>query len=375
MLRRFSLSASVILVSLLGLILAACGDNSTATTAPVAATTGVATTAASGTSGKNLKIAFLMPCSTCADRFENQDKPQFIAAVQAIDPSIQVIANNAQGSSATQLNQAESALTNGANVIVISPLDEQAGAAIVAKAAAQKVPVVSYDGLVTGAKTDYYISFENEKVGQMQAQYLADNVKAGGTIVMINGAQDADAGRKFKAGAHKVLDPLFASGKFKLGYEADTPTFDPAKAQAEMEQALTKLSDQVDGVLVANDGMAAGVVTALTARKLNGKVLVTGQDATDAGLQRIMLGDQTMTIYKPIKQEAGAAAKIAVALAKNNPNDLASLSFTSVNNGTVDVPSILLNPVTVTKDNLMATVVGDGFTTKEKICTGAVKCP
>lgn len=349
------------------------GQTTTAAAVTTAASTSTTAAAATPAAGK-LKIAFLMPCSTCADRFENQDKPLFVKAVADLDPSIEVIANNAQGSSATQLNQAEAALTNGANVIVVSPFDEQAGTAIVAKASALKVPVISYDGLIQNARTDYYISFQNDKVGELQAQYLADQVKPGGTIVMINGAQDSAPGRQFKLGAHKVLDPLISSGKLKLGYEADIPAWDPAKAQAAMEQALTKLNDQVDGVLVANDGMAGGVSTALTIRKLNGKVLVTGQDATDAGLQRIMLGDQTMTVYKPIKQEAAAAAKIAVALAKSKAADAEAVATTKVNNGNGEVPSVLLTPLTVTKENLFATVVADGFITKEKLCTGAVKC-
>jgi D-xylose transport system substrate-binding protein len=334
--------------------------------------------AGSGTSSaKQLKIAFLMPCSTCADRFEHQDKPDFIAAVHAIDPNIQVIANNAEGSDATQLSQTEAALTNGANVIVISPLDEATGAAVVAKASANTVPVVSYDGLLTGAKTDFYISFPNEQVGQLQAQYLADQLKPGSTIVMINGDQTSAPGRQFKAGAHQVLDPLFASGKFKLGYEADTKQFTPATAQTEMEQALTKLNDQADGVLVANDGMAGGVVTALTERHLNGKALVTGQDSTDAGLQRILVGDQSMTVYKPIKQEAAAAAKIAVDLAKGNNSAATALATATVNNGVGNVPSVLLTPVVVTKDNIFSTVIADGYTTKSNICVGAAagQCP
>ena len=330
----------------------------------------------SSTSSK-ITIAFLMPCSTCADRFEHQDKPDFIAAVHAIDPSIDVIANNAEGSDSTQLTQTEAALTNGANVVVISPLDESTGAAVVAKASAKKVPVVSYDGLITGAKADYYVSFQNEQVGEMQGQFLADHLPAGASIMMINGSQDIAPGRDFKAGAHKILDPLFASGKFKLGYESDTQSFDPAKAQAETEQGLTRLNNKVDGVLVANDGMAGGVIAALTAQHLNGKVLVTGQDASDAGLQRILVGDQTMTVYKAIKKEAEAAAKIAVALAKGNTADANTLASASVNNGTAAIPSVILAPAVVTKDTIFTTVIADGFTTKAKICVGAAaaQCP
>jgi len=340
---------------------------------PIAAATMILATAGAVHGGQAraatpLKIAFLMPCSTCADRFEHQDKPDFVAAIKALDPSIAVIANNAQGDSATQQSQAEAALTNGANVIVVSPLDEAAGAAIVAKAAAQHVPIVSYDGLITGAKANYYVSFSNETVGVLQGQYLATHVKHGGTIVMINGSQDIAPGRQFKAGAHRALDPLFHNGGLKLGYEGDAQGFIPANGQRLTEQALTKLNDKVNGVLEANDGLAGAVVTALTARHLNGKVLVTGQDATDAGLQRIIRGDQSMTVYKAIKQEATIAARIAVALAQGKRAAADKLATTTVNNGVMNVPSALLKPVVVTKANIASTVIKDGFTTRARIC-------
>lgn len=325
---------------------------------------------------KTGKIAFLMPCATCADRFENQDKPFFVKAVHDIDPSIEVIANNAQGSSSTQITQAEAALTNGATVLVVSPLDEAAGAAIIAKANAAHASVISYDGLATGAKPDFFISFQNEKVGELQASFLASRLRKGATIIMINGSQDIAPGREFKAGAHKILDPLFASGKFKLGFEADTQGFVPARAQAETEQALTTLNDKVDAVLVANDGMASAVIAALSARHLNGKVLVTGQDATDSGLQRILIGDQSMTVYKAIKTEATTAAQVAVNLVKGNKAAANKLAKTTVDNGTAQIPAVLLTPVVVTRSNLFKTVIADGFTTREKVCVGAAaaKC-
>jgi D-xylose transport system substrate-binding protein len=318
-----------------------------------------------------------MPCSTCADRFENQDKPLFTAAIQALDPGAKVIANNAQGNSATQISQTEGALSNGADVIVVSPLDESAGAAIASKAAAAKVPVLSYDGLLTGAPIHYYVSFDNVKVGEQQGQYLADNLKAGSTVVMINGDQTIGPGRDFKNGAHKVLDPLFKSGQLKLAYESDTAQFDPAKAQASMEQALTKLGDKVDAVLAPNDGIAGGVINALAARKLAGKVLVTGQDATDAGLQRIVLGQQSMTVYKALKAEAEAAAKAAFGLATGKTDEVTSLATGTTDNGASEVPSQLLPPVAVTLDNMASTVFADKFTTPEKVCSGdaAGKCP
>jgi D-xylose transport system substrate-binding protein len=338
---------------------------------------GTADTAAKGNAGKKV-VAFLMPCSTCADRFESKDKPYFIQAVHDLDPDIQVIANNAQGSGDTQLQQAEAALTNGASVVVMSPMTAEAGASTVDKAKAVGAGVVAYDGMITGgAAPDYYVSFDNETVGKMQAQYLADHLAPGATVAMINGAADSAPGQAFKKGAHDVLDPLFASGKLKKGYEADTPNFDPAKGQQEMEQALTTLQDKVDGVLVANDGLANSVVTALTARHLNGKVLVTGQDATDAGLQLIIEGNQSMTVYKSIKAEAEAAAKIAVALVHQKAADAKAVTTGTTNNGTADVPSVLLAPVSVDKTNIASTVLKDGFTTTDKICVGAAaaNCP
>lgn len=358
MLRRLFATTAVALV---GFTAAACTTASPADSAPPAA--------------KHLTIAFLMPCSTCADRFESKDKPYFEEAVKAIDPSIKVIANNAQGDAAVQLQQAESALTNGANVIVVSPFTAEGGASIVAKANAANAKVVAYDGAIEGAVPAAYVSFQNEKVGELQGQYLLDHLAKGSTVAMINGDITSAPGRDFKAGAHKILDPAFKSGALKLGYESDTTGFDPATGQRSMEQALTKLNDNVQGVIAPNDGLANAVITALTARKLNGKVLVTGQDATDPGLTSILLGNQSMTVYKSIHDEATAAAKIAVDLAKGDTAAAAKLTTSTVDNGTGQVPALLLDPVAVTKDNIDI-VIKDGFTTKDKICTGqaAAEC-
>jgi D-xylose transport system substrate-binding protein len=365
-------AACLAALSLAGAI-SACGDDDKSS--------GGSATAASGGSGskagKDVTIAFLMPCSTCADRFENQDKPAFEAAIQKLAPGAKVIANNAEGDSSRQVTQTESAITNGADVIVVSPLDESAGAAISDKAAQAHVPVVSYDGLITGAHADYYVSFDNEKVGELQGQFLAKELKPGSTIAFINGDQSIAPGRQFRAGAHKALDPLIKDGTLKKGYEGDAQQFDPEKGRTLMEQALTRLNDKVDGVVAANDGLAGAVANALAPRKLTGKVLVTGQDATDAGLQRILLGDQTMTVYKAIKQEADTAAQIAVALADGDKAKADALATSKTDNGDGQVPSVLLAPVVVTKDNMTDTVFKDGFTTTAKVCKGKAqaKCP
>lgn len=342
------------------------------------ALTGCSTASPASNSNKDaLVIAFLMPCSTCADRFESKDKPYFEEAVKALDPNIKVIANNAQGSAATQLQQAEAALTNGAKVIVVSPFTAEAGASIASKAKAAGAVVVAYDGAIEGAVPAAYVSFQNKSVGEAQGKYLLDKLPAGSTVAMINGDITSGPGREFKAGALSVLKPAFDSGKLLLGYSSDTAGFDPATGQRSMEQALTQLGDKVQGVIAPNDGLANAVITALTARGLNGKVLVTGQDATDAGLTSIILGDQSMTVYKSIRDEAKAAAQIAVALAKGDKAKVKTFTTSIVNNGTGDVPAVLLDGIVVTKDNIADTVIKDGFTSKEKICIAAAAalCP
>jgi D-xylose transport system substrate-binding protein len=364
-------SAAVLAMALVG-----CGTSGTSTGSASASGGTASATSTGGSAAAGGKIAFLMPCSTCASRFENQDKPDFIKAVRQLNPSAQVIADNAEGSDATQISQAEDAITNGAKVIVISPLDETTGKAIVAKAEAANVPVIAYDGLLTGAKISFYVSFAPTVVGQMQGQYLVDHQASGTNVIMINGDQTADTGREFKAGALAALRSAFQSGRLKLGYTADTPQFDPSKAQQETEAALTKLGDKVGGVLVANDGMAAGVVAALTAQHLAGKVLVTGQDATVAGLQRILTGTQSMTVYKSIPQEAQTAAKVAVGLLEGNPNAVSSVATTTTDNGAGEVPSVLLTPQVITKSNV-SIAVDDGATTRAALCQGipASDCP
>lgn len=320
-----------------------------------------------GTSGgQSVTIALLLPETATSARYETQDRPDFTNTVKQLAPNINVIYNNAQGSAPTQQQQAEAAITNGAKVLVLDPVDSQAAAAIVTAADQAGVKVISYDRLITSANVDYYVSFDNEKVGELQGTFIKDHTPKGGTVVMINGAQSDNNALLFAQGAHKVLDPLFQDKTLKLGYESFTPDWLPATGQREMEQALTRVNNKVDGALVANDGLAGAVVQALSAQGLAGKIPVTGQDATDAGLHAIMLGNQSMTVYKAVKEEATDAAKLAIALATGKTPD-AGLVNGSVNNKMKDVPSILLTPLVVTKDNINDTVIKDGFTTMDKI--------
>ena len=346
----------------------------------LAAAAAIAVTAASAASGKasshqagkasTITIAFDMPCSTCASRFEEQDKPDFIKSVHKLNAHIKVIANNAQGSDATQIAQIQDALANGAKVIVVSPLDLATGVAIVSKAAKYHVPVIAYDGLLQGAKIAFYVSFDNTKVGALQGQYLLSHLAAGATVAMINGDQTSTPGVQFKQGALSVLNPAFQSGRLKLGYSVDTPLWNPATATTEMQQALTKLNNNVQGVLSPNDGIAGGVLAALKSQQLDGKVLLTGQDATPQGLQDILLGTQAMTVFKPITLEASVAAKVAVGLATGNKTIVKQVAKTRVSNGKgMIVPSVLLKPIVVTKGNV-SIVVKDGGGTWAQICAG-----
>jgi D-xylose transport system substrate-binding protein len=344
----------------IGLIAALAGCSSSSTTSS-------STTGAASTGAKQIKIALLLP-ETKTARYETQDKPLFEAKVKEIAPDAQILYSNANQDPAQQQSQADAALTNGANVLVLDAVDSTSAASIVQKAAAKGVPVIAYDRLINGAPIDSYVSFDNEQVGKLQAQALLDKLKASGktgkaTIVMINGSPTDNNATLFKKGAHSVLD-----GQVNIAAEYDTPDWSPDKAQTEMDQAITKLGKNgFDGVYAANDGTAGGAIAAMKAAGIDPTTKpVTGQDAELAAIQRIILGEQFMTVYKAISQEASAAAVIAVAKA-GGPAAPADLTMTTVNNGTKDVQSVLLVPVAVNKDNIKSTIIADKFWTPEQI--------
>lgn len=313
------------------------------------------------------KIAILLP-ETKTARYETQDLPNFKAKLTALGFNVDtdLIYSNANQDAAVQLQQAEAALTNGAKVLVLDPVDSAAAAAIADMAKAQNVPVIAYDRLIKGSDgVTYYLSFDNERVGQLQAESLLTALSGvdNPSIVMINGSPTDNNASLFKAGAHAGLD-----GHVTIAKEYDTPDWSPDKAQEEMTQALTALSNQVDGVYAANDGTAGGAIAAMKAAGLDPLPPITGQDAELAAIQRILAGEQYMTVYKAIKAEAEAAAELAFNLWKGNPIPEGTVNG-KINNGVIDVPSVLLTPVAVTKDNVASTVVADGFWTAAQICT------
>ena len=257
----------------------------------------------SSQAGPAVKIGLLLPESKTT-RYEAFDRPLFEAKMKSLG-NYQVVYSNADQDAAKQQQQAESALTDGVKVLVLDPVNANSAASIVASAKAQDVPVISYDRLVAGT-TDlaYYISFDNEQVGVLQGNALVDKLAADGTknagILMVNGSPTDGNAVLFKKGAHSVLD----KSDVKILAEYDTPDWSPDKAQDFVAGQITQFAGQIDAVYAANDGTAGGAVAALKAANVEPWPVITGQDAELTAIQRIVSGDQYMTIYKAIKTEA-----------------------------------------------------------------------
>jgi D-xylose transport system substrate-binding protein len=324
----------------------------------------------SSSSGSSGSVALLLPESKTA-RYESQDRPNFEKKLNQLCPDCDLIYSNADQDAAKQQQQAEAAITKGAKVLVLDPVDAASAGSIVARAKQSDIPVISYDRLITDADVDYYVSFDNVQVGKLQGESLVKKLdsegRGNGTIVMINGAPTDNNAKLFKQGATSVI----GQSSLKVGKEYDTPDWSPDKAQQEMEQATTALGKNgFVGVYAANDGTAGGAIAAMKSAGVNpDQRPTTGQDAELAAIQRILVGEQYMTVYKAIKPEAQAAAELAVALVRGE-DPPSGLVNDKVDNGQKEVPSVLLTPVAVTKDNIDSTIVKDAFWTPQQICTG-----
>lgn len=343
--------------------------------AALAAIALVAAGCGSDDGGGGPKIALLLPENE-TPRYEAHDRPEFEENVEAECEDCEVLYSNATEDASKQQSQAEAALTQGAEVLVLDPVDAKSAAAMVEKAKAQNVPVLSYDRLIENADVDYYVSFDNEKVGELQAESLAKKLKEennpSGPIVMVNGDPADSNAALFKAGAHKGFD----SEAVDVAKEYDTPEWSATNAQNEMQQAITALGKSgFKGVYGANDEMAAGSIAAMKSAGIKPEERPsTGQDATVAGVQRIIADQQYMTVYKATDKETKAAAEIAVALAEGKEFPQSKITE-EVDNGKTKVPSVLLEPVAVTKGNVKSTVVKDEFITADELCSGAYAKP
>jgi D-xylose transport system substrate-binding protein len=342
--------------------IAACGsdDDDNASTSG-----GGASTSSSG--GKAQKVGVLLPDTKSSVRWESFDRPLLEAAFKAA--GVPVTIDNAQGDKSTQQQQAEQQITNGAKVLLLVNLDSGSGAAIEANAQSRGVKVIDYDRLTLKGSAAYYVSFDNVKVGELQGQGLVKCLGSASkpAIAELNGSPTDNNATLFKQGYDSVLKPLYSSGKATKAADQSVPDWDNQKALTIFEQMLAKTNNKIDGVLAANDGLGNSAISALKARKLK-QIPVTGQDATPQGIQNILSGDQCMTVYKAVKKEADAASKLAIALAtgKAAPSGLVN---GKTNDTARDVPSVLLTPEAITKDNIKV-VFDDGFLKASDVCVG-----
>lgn len=307
---------------------------------------------------KPIKIGFSM--DTLKEERWVKDRELFKQAVQALGAEIIIQASN--GDDSLQVSQAEEMINDGIDVLVIVPHNAEAAAAIVHKAHQAGIKVLSYDRLVKNADIDLYVSFDNEKVGELQATEML-KLAPKGNYVYIGGAETDNNAHLLKKGAYNILRPSIDNGDITVTYDQWTEDWAPENAFLNMEQALESNSNAVAAVIAANDATAGGAIKALSDQGLVGIVPVAGQDAELAGVQRVALGTQTMTVYKSIDLLANRAAELAIKLANGEQIDVNR----TVNNGKIEVPSILLNPIAVLETNINKTIIKDGFHTREAI--------
>lgn len=340
---------------------AACGSDNNSSTS----TSGGGASTTSGS--KAQKVGVLLPDTKSSVRWESFDRPLLQEAFKAA--GVPVTIDNAQGDKSTQQQQAEQLITNGAKVLLLVNLDSGSGAAIEANAQSRGVKVIDYDRLTLKGSAAYYVSFDNVKVGELQGQGLVKCLGSAAkpAIAELNGSPTDNNATLFKQGYDSVLKPLYSSGKATKVADQSVPDWDNQKALTIFEQMLQKANNKIDGVLAANDGLGNSAISALKARKLK-QIPVTGQDATPQGIQNILSGDQCMTVYKAVKKEADAASKLAIALATGKQPE-AGLVNGKTNDTSRDVPSVLLTPEPITKDNIKV-VFDDGFLKPSEVCVG-----
>jgi D-xylose transport system substrate-binding protein len=357
--KRHTMAAAALAAA--ALLLSACGDD------------GGNSGGSGGSSGSNSsgKVGVILPDASTSPRWESNDRPLLKSAFDAA--GLQSDIQNANGDKSKFGTICDGMINSGVNVLLIVNLDSDSGSACLKKAQTAGVKTIDYDRLTLGGGATYYVSFDNVAVGKLMGtglqQCLTDEGKTSANIVYINGDPTDNNAALFKQGYAEALKPQIDSGKYKLVGD-QTGNWDATKAGTAFEQIYTQNGGKVDGVVSANDTMAGGIIARLKANNLAGKVPVTGQDASVAGLQAILAGQQCMTVYKAVKKEADAASQLAIALIKGQ--DAASIATGTVKDTVLnkDVPSALETPVAITKANIK-TVFDDGFQKASDVCTAA----
>ncbi|WP_028047644.1 sugar ABC transporter substrate-binding protein [Cellulomonas sp. URHE0023] len=367
--RRSMILASAAVMAT-GLLLAGCGSSDEPSSND---------TASSGSSdaGAKPKVGVILPDTKSSARWETADAKYLEEAFKAagVDYDIQ----NAQGDKAQFQTIADGMITEGVNVLMIVNLDSGSGKAVLQKAQAQGIATIDYDRLTLGGGADFYVSFDNTKVGELQGEglekCLTDAGKSTANIAYLNGSPTDNNATLFKAGAEKALKAKEDGGEYTRVADQAVPDWDNQQAGTIFEQMYTETGGKIDGVLAANDGLGNAAIAILKKNGANGTVPVTGQDATDQGLQNILAGDQCMTVYKAVKKEADAASALAVAAAKGEDTSSLATGDVEDSESKKKVAAVLLDPQAIYFDNVKD-VIADGYTTKEKVCTAdyAEKC-
>ena len=301
---------------------------------------------------KKIKIGFSM--DTLKEERWQKDRDMFVKRAKELGAEVLVQAAN--GNDNLQLSQAENLLTQGVDVLVVAPHNGMTAGSIVTAAHKMGKKVISYDRLIQNSDVDLYLSFDNYEIGRLQAQYLLDRAKKG-NYVLIGGAPTDNNAKLYRDGQLSALKAPVAAGDVKIVADPWAREWLATEALKDTENALTKTNNDIQAIVASNDGLAGGVVSALKQQNLEGKVLVSGMDAELAACQRVVEGSQSMTVYKPIKALATKAAELAFDLAQGKSVETTS----KLNNGKIDVPSILLKPIVVDKDNMKATVIADHY--------------
>ncbi|MFC6238263.1 sugar ABC transporter substrate-binding protein [Longivirga aurantiaca] len=350
----------------LSLLLAACGSSSDGGTTTSAAPAESSSSAAPAGG----KVGVILPDAASSPRWENNDRPALDAAITGA--GFEAIIQNADKDVSKFATLCDSMINQGVNVLMIVNLDSESGAACQKKALDAGIPSIDYDRLTLGGSAKYYVSFDNVQVGKLMGDGLIKCLDTAGktkaNIVFINGDPTDNNAALFKEGYAGALKAKIDSGDYTLVGD-QTGKWDATVAQTTFEQLYTQNDGKVDGVISANDTMAGGIVTVLTNNKVAGQVPVTGQDASDEGLQRVIAGTQCGTVFKDVNVEAKAAADLAIAILKDDGSADALVNGKVTDSTTnVEVPSVFATPVWVTQENIKAPFDA-GYTTVEKVCT------
>ena len=358
-----------------GLLVAACGgssgggSSSSAAPAPDSSSAAPAPESSSAAPAPTVaKVGVILPDAASSARWETADRPFLEQAFQAAGVEYDI--QNANGDKAKFATIADQMLASGINVLMLVNLDSPSAAAVIAKADAQGVPTIDYDRLTLGGGAQYYVSFDNvavgTKIGEGLVTCMQNNGNTSGPVVLLNGSPTDNNATLFKEGYEKVI----TDAGYTIAADQAVPDWDNTKAGTIFEQIYTEVGGDLIGVASANDGLGGAAIAVLERNGVAGEIPVTGQDATDEGLQRVLLGTQCMTVYKAIKAEADAAAALAVALAKGEiPAADALATGTVVDTETgAEVKSVLLVPVSIFPENVKD-VIADGFTTYDRVCT------